>query len=194
MPATDFITVVSGLPRSGTSMMMSMLAAGGIPPITDNLRTADDDNPKGYYEFERVKRIKEDTAWVPDAVGKAVKMISQLVVDLPDGHCYRVLFMRRNMNEILASQKAMMERRGTLRQDGPGDVVMAQYFEKHVADVLQRLRARPNFDVLEIDYNAMLAGGADDAIERINAFVGGGLDRSAMRAVIDAQLYRQRRS
>lgn len=172
---------------------MSMLAAGGIDPITDGIRTADDDNPKGYYEFERVKKIKEDAAWVPDAVGKTVKMISQLVVSLPDGFSYRVIFMRRRIEEILASQKKMMERRGTVRDDGPGDDVMAQYFEKHVADVLDRLRNNECFRLLEVDYNAMLEGGADDAIARIDEFLGGSLNRTAMRGVVDAGLYRQRK-
>jgi len=173
-------------------MMMSMLAAGGIDPITDGLRAPDDDNPGGYFEFERVKKIKEDKTWVPEAVGKSVKMISQLVVDLPDGFSYRVLFMRRRMEEILASQQKMMQRRGTVRDDGPPDDVMSQYFQKHMRDVLDSLRARGCFDVLEIDYNAMVEGGADEAIARIDAFLGGGLDRAAMRGVVDTGLYRQR--
>lgn len=187
-----FISVVSGLPRSGTSMMMSMLDAGGVPPISDGIRSADDDNPKGYYEFERVKKIKEDTSWIPDAKGKAVKMISKLVVELPEGFEYRVIFMRRKMEEILASQKRMMERRGTVRDDGPSDAVMAQFFEKHVTDTLARLIAGPQFKLLEVDYNAIMTGGAEDAIARIDEFLGGGMDRPAMQAVVDKNLYRQR--
>lgn len=192
MERSDFITVVSGLPRSGTSMMMSMLEAGGIAPISDGIRTADDDNPKGYYEFERVKKIKEDTGWIPDARGKAVKMISKLVVELPEGSHYRVIFMRRRMEEILASQQRMMQRRGTVRDDGPSDEVMAQFFEKHVTETLDRLNRGPQFDVIEIDYNAVLGGGGDEAITRIDEFLGGGLDTTAMRAVVDRNLYRQR--
>ena len=100
-----FVTVVSGLPRSGTSMMMKMLDAGGIPPITDNIRSADEDNPKGYYEFERVKKMPGgDTGWMKDAQGKAVKVIAALIEHLPEGYTYKVLFMRRDMDEILASQ------------------------------------------------------------------------------------------
>ena len=107
------IVVVSGLPRSGTSMMMKMLEAGGIPPVTDELRTADDDNPKGYYEFERVKQMdKGDTAWVADAQGKVVKVISALLKHLPSSHNYQVIFLRRHMSEILASQRKMLIRRG----------------------------------------------------------------------------------
>mgnify|MGYP001814252456 FL=1 len=107
------INVVSGLPRSGTSLMMKMLEAGGIPPMTDNIRTADDDNPKGYYEYERVKKMPDgDVAWVKDAQGKAVKVIAALLEYLPDDYIYKVLFMRRSMDEILASQKQMLIRSG----------------------------------------------------------------------------------
>ncbi|NJN53987.1 MAG: sulfotransferase [Anaerolineae bacterium] len=107
------VIIVSGLPRSGTSMMMKMLEVGGIPPLTDQIRTADNDNPKGYYEFERVKQLdKGDTAWVADAQGKVVKVISQLLRYLPADQEYRVIFMRRNMDEILASQQKMLINRG----------------------------------------------------------------------------------
>ncbi len=105
----EIITVVSGLPRSGTSMMMKMIEAGGIPPLTDNIRTADKDNPKGYYEFERVKKLdKGDTDWVSDAAGKSIKVISALLKHLPPNYEYRIVFVRRNMPEILASQRKML--------------------------------------------------------------------------------------
>ena len=111
------ITVVSGLPRSGTSMMMRMLEAGGMPVMTDNIRTADDDNPRGYYEVERVKKLKDgDVAWVKEARGKAVKVISYLLEFLPSDQQYFVLFMRRNMQEVLASQQQML-----IRRDKPTD-------------------------------------------------------------------------
>ena len=106
------ITIVSGLPRSGTSMMMKMLEAGGMPVLTDSWRSADEDNPKGYYEFERVKQIKTDQAWLPQAQGKVVKMISELLQYLPPIYCYRVIFMRRKLEETLASQRQMLQRRG----------------------------------------------------------------------------------
>src|SRR5262245_12295550 len=118
MGTSDAITIVSGLPRSGTSMMMSMLEAGGLGALTDGIRAADEDNPKGYYEFERVKKIKQDTAWLADAKGRVVKMISQLLLDLPAAYQYRIIFMRRNIDEILASQKQMMVRRGTAKDGG----------------------------------------------------------------------------
>ena len=111
LPAKEYVTVVSGLPRSGTSMMMKMLEAGGLPPLTDSLRVADDDNPKGYYEFERVKKMPEgDKSWVEDAQGKSVKVISALLEHLPPEYSYRVLFMQRKVEEILASQTQMLIR------------------------------------------------------------------------------------
>ncbi|GMU33810.1 MAG: sulfotransferase family protein [Planctomycetia bacterium] len=194
MSTTDAITIVSGLPRSGTSMMMSMLDAGGIPPVQDGIRSADEDNPKGYYEFERVKKIKEDKSWLPEACGKVVKMISQLLLDLPtEGYRYNVLFMRRAMPEILASQKEMMKRRGTVKDGGPSDEDMANLLNKHVDQVLKWVDQQPCFQLLEVDYNAMLKNSIPH-VAAINAFLGGKLDTAAMSAVVDKNLYRQRKS
>ena len=149
--------VVSGLPRSGTSMLMSMLDAGGIPPITDNIRTADEDNPKGYYEFERVKALdKGDTAWVADAQGKTVKVISALLKYLPADYQYRVIYIRRNMPEILASQRKMLVRRGE-DPDKVDDEQMTALFEKHVSQVEGWLREQPNMQVLFVHYSDILA-------------------------------------
>src|SRR5574337_153211 len=100
----DVITIVSGLPRSGTSMMMQMLHRGGIPAVTDEIRSADEDNPKGYYEFEPVKKTKEDASWLARAGGKVVKMVYRLLYDLPGDYAYHVVFMRRNLREVIASQ------------------------------------------------------------------------------------------
>lgn len=194
MSTTDAITIVSGLPRSGTSMMMSMLDAGGIPPVQDGIRSADEDNPKGYYEFERVKKIKEDKAWLPGARGKVVKMISQLLLDLPtEGYTYNILFMRRAMPEILASQKEMMKRRGTIKDSGPTDEDMANLLSKHVDQVLKWVDQQACIQLLEVDYNAMLKNSIPH-IAAINAFLGGKLDTAAMSAVVDKNLYRQRKS
>lgn len=194
MSANDSITIVSGLPRSGTSMMMSMLDAGGIHPVQDGIRTPDADNPKGYYEFERVKKIKEDKAWLPEAKGKVVKMISQLLLDLPtEGYTYNILFMRRAMPEILASQKEMMKRRGTIKDGGPSDQEMADLLSKHVDQVLKWVDKQSCMQLLEVDYNAMLKN-AIPHIAAVNAFLGGKLDTAAMSAVVDKNLYRQRKS
>lgn len=186
-----FITVVSGLPRSGTSMMMKMLEAGGIPPIIDNIRTADEDNPKGYYEFERVKALdKGDTAWVQDAVGKSVKVISALLKYLPTDYQYRVIFVQRNMDEILASQRKMLIRRGE-DPDKMDDAQMAQLFDKHVNQVEAWLREQPNMQVLYVHYSNVLADPEVYAAQ-VNAFLGGELDQHKMVEVVDPDLYRNR--
>lgn len=93
MPINDEITIV----RSGTSLMMKMLEAGGIEPVTDNIRGADLDNPKGYYEFEKVKVVAEDSSWLPATRGKAFKMVSILLRNLPANHRFKLIFMRRKM-------------------------------------------------------------------------------------------------
>lgn len=183
------ITIVSGLPRSGTSMMMKMLAAGGVEPLTDNLRTADEDNPKGYFEFERVKQIEDDKSWLEDARGRVVKLISALLRHLPATYKYKIIFMRRAMPEILASQRQMLIRRGE-PADAVSDEKMAAMFEKHVAQVEAWLAAQPNIDVLYVSYNEVLNDSRSHA-ERINHFLGGALQVDEMVSVVDRTLYRQ---
>jgi hypothetical protein len=187
---TELITIVSGLPRSGTSMMMKMLAAGGMQILTDNRRTPDRDNPKGYYEFERVKQIEHDTDWLPQAQGKAVKIIAALLKHLPRWYDYRVIFVRRNIREVLASQREMLIRRGEAT-DAVSDERMAELFGKHVAQVEAWMTAQPNIDVLYVDHGSVLADpGA--AAARLNRFLGGTLDERKAAAVVDPSLYRQR--
>ncbi len=188
----DLIIVVSGLPRSGTSLMMKMLDAGGLPPLTDHIRFADEDNPRGYYEFERVKKLKEDRAWLPDAKGKAVKVISALLMYLPAGYDYRVIFMRRNMSEILASQRQMLLRRGE-PAGAISDTDMAALFDKHLRQIEGWLAGQPNMRVLYVSYNDLLADPLAGA-QRVNTFLGGRLDVSAMAGVVDPNLHRQRSS
>jgi hypothetical protein len=187
------IIIVSGLPRSGTSMMMKMLEAGGIPPLTDKLRTADNDNPEGYYEFERVKQLdKGDTAWLTDAPGKSVKVISQLLKHLPAGYEYRVIFMRRSINEILASQKKMLINRGE-DPNKVSDEELQMLFTKHLQQVLAWVNQQPHMQLLSVDYNGMLADPTAPA-NQVNQFLGGKLDIPAMTAVINPQLYRNRQT
>lgn len=187
----SFVTIVSGLPRSGTSMMMKMLEAGGLPAMTDNIRTADEDNPRGYYEFERVKQIEHDQAWLPDARGKVVKMISALLKHLPDGYEYRVVFMRRKLEEVMASQRQMLIRRGK-PADASGDDKMATYFQRHLSQVDAWLAERPHFKVLDVSYNEMVERPTPH-VARIDAFLDGGLDVAKMTDVVAASLYRQRK-
>ncbi|HWO01704.1 MAG TPA: sulfotransferase domain-containing protein [Blastocatellia bacterium] len=185
------ITIVSGLPRSGTSMMMKMLAAGGIEPLTDNLRIADEDNPKGYFEFERVKQIEHDKTWLDGARGRAVKLISALLKHLPADYNYKVIFMRRAMPEILASQRQMLIRRGEPADSVPDDK-MAAMFDKHVAQVESWLASQPNIETLYVSYNEVMKDPRPHAVQ-ISEFLGGSLDVDAMTAVADQTLYRQKR-
>jgi hypothetical protein len=184
-----FLTIVSGLPRSGTSLMMKMLEAGGLPVLVDGVRTADVDNPRGYYEFEPVKRLKEDTSWVAPACGKAVKMVYLLLLDLPPDVEYRVLFMRRNIDEVLASQAAMLRRLG---KSAPlDDARMAALFRDGLAKFDGWVKDRPNFHLLDVSYNALVTDAAPVAAE-VDRFLGGVLDVDAMTRVVDPTLYRNR--
>ncbi len=187
------VTVVSGLPRSGTSMMMKMLEAGGIPSLTDSIRTADEDNPKGYYEFERVKQLpKGDVAWLPDAYGKAVKVIAALLPHLPGEYHYRVIFMERAIPEVLASQRQMLIHRGEDPDKIPDDM-LAKLFEKHLRQVNDWVSQQPNVKRLDVNYNEMLKN-PQPYIEQINVFLGGRLDTMKMAAVVDRGLHRQRKN
>jgi hypothetical protein len=189
--ATDAITIVSGLPRSGTSMMMKALEAGGMQILTDNIRKSDEDNPKGYYEFERVKKIKDDTEWLPQAQGKVVKMISALLKHLPNQYNYKIIFMQRKMAEILASQKKMLIRRGEPTDKVP-DIEMAQIYQQHLNQVKAWLQNQPNIDVLYTDYNQIVKNPVP-YIKEINEFLNNRLDTDKMMSVIDGKLYRQRK-
>ncbi|MFZ1395838.1 MAG: sulfotransferase domain-containing protein, partial [Candidatus Promineifilaceae bacterium] len=174
------------------SMMMKMLEAGGIHPLTDKVRTADDDNPKGYYEFERVKKMdKGDTAWMAEAQGKSVKVISQLLRHLPADYTYKVIFMRRNMAEILASQKKMLVNRGE-DPNQASDEEIAGLFEKHLGNVMNWLASQPNVSVLYVHYSDMLTN-PEPQVAQINQFLGGNLNTEAMAEVVDPNLYRNRK-
>jgi len=187
----ETITIVSGLPRSGTSMMMKMLEAGGLQALTDNIRAADEDNPRGYFEFERVKQIENDKTWLEDARGRVVKLISALLKHLPPYYNYKVIFMRRAMPEILASQRQMLIRRGEPADAVPDDK-MAAMFEKHVAQVESWLATQPNIETIYVSYNEVMKDARPHA-ELINKFLGGTLNVDSMVGVTDAALYRQRR-
>lgn len=185
------ITVVSGLPRSGTSMMMRMLETGGVPVLTDEKREADEDNLRGYYEDERVKQLREDASWIREAEGKAVKVISYLLRHLPDGHSYKVIFMMRNISEVLASQRKMMRHRGEAVDEVPDDV-MAGIFERHLAEIEEWLADQPNIETIQVSYNDTLQN-PEPTARRVATFLGGGLDVEKMTQVVDPRLYRQRR-
>lgn len=184
------IVVVSGLPRSGTSMAMKMLEAGGLPVVTDGLRTADEDNPKGYYEDERVKDLHQagDKTWLRQSRGRVIKIISFLLKSLPADNNYRVLFMHRNLKEIVASQNKMLIRRGETN-DTPDERAIA-LLDEQVRDARFFLR-RPQFEVLEINYRETLDSPRPLAV-KMAEFVGEPLDVERMTQVVDVQLYRNR--
>lgn len=185
------VIVVSGLPRSGTSMLMRMLEAGGLPPLTDNLRAADDDNPRGYFEFEPVKKLKEgETDWLPQAQGKAVKIISALLPYLPPDYSYRILFLQREILEVLASQRKMLVRRGE-DPNKINDADMAAYFQKHLEQVQEWLSRQNNISVLYLSYNRLIKNPSPE-VEQIAQFLGRIINTSEMAAVVDPSLYRQR--
>jgi hypothetical protein len=172
-------------------MMMKMLEAGGVSLLTDNIRKSDSDNPKGYYEFEQVKKIKDDTEWLKQAEGKAVKMISALLKYLPQSYSYKIVFMQRKMEEILASQKKMLVRRGEPTDKVP-DSEMAELYEQHLKQIKDWLKTQYNMDVLYTDYNEIIKNPAP-YVEEINGFLNNCLDTERMAGVVDGSLYRQRK-
>ncbi len=184
------VVVVSGLPRSGTSMMMKMLEAAGIEPIVDQHRAADEDNPQGYYEFEPVKRLELDHAWLAESGGRSVKVVSRLLVHLPGEYRYRIIFMRRRMVEILASHRAMLERRGAQKTQPP-DETMNVLFEKHLDEVGHWLQEQENVEVLFVSYNEVLENAAEH-VARIGSFLEFETGLDAMEDAVDRELYRQR--
>ncbi|MGE5193482.1 MAG: sulfotransferase domain-containing protein [Deltaproteobacteria bacterium] len=186
----DYVTIVSGVPRSGTSMMLRMLAAGGLPVLTDGVRGADEDNPHGYLEWEGVKSLKEDASWVARAVGKAVKVIYHWLPALPLEFRYRVVFMQRDLDEVLASQSAMLERRGAVTQS-PDDATMKRLFQEELREIDEWLRQRPSFVRLDVDYADVIADPRVQA-DRVSAFLGGELDNQAMADIVDPAMYRRR--
>jgi hypothetical protein len=183
------IIVVSGLPRSGTSLMMQMLDNGGVEVVTDNVRSADADNPRGYYEFEQVKQIKRDSSWLPGARGKAFKMVSQLLYDLPPGEAYRIIFMERDLDETLRSQEKMLERLG--RTPAPRET-MKRAYALHLERLHAWLERQGNLTLLRVSYNDLIARPREQA-ERVTAFLGGAADPAAMVRTVDPSLYRNRK-
>jgi len=187
--ASAAITIVSGLPRSGTSMMMRMLEVGGMEVMTDNIRQADADNPLGYYELEKVKRIQEDATFLDDAHGKAFKMVSMLLRHLPPHKDYKIIFMRRDLQEVLASQKIMLARRG--KDTSGDDQEMARHFAKHLDDMAAWLATQQHMDVMYVGYHDVFRHPLRSA-ETVNRFVGHRLDPHKMAAVVEPTLYRNR--
>ena len=170
-------------------MMMQMLHTGGLPCITDELREADISNPKGYFEFEKVKGLRTDNSWLPEAKGKAIKIISHLLPYLPPELDYKIVFMERNLDEVLASQRKMLENQGLSGGD-PSDKRLSQIFAKQLYQVKKMLDDRQIF-TLFVDYRDVLEDPAEISA-KLQAFLGKNLDQQAMKDVVDNNLYHQR--
>jgi len=184
------ITIVSGLPRSGTSLMMQMLAAGGMTALSDGERKADTDNQKGYLEWERIKQLPKDPGLIAEAEGKVVKVISQLILSLPDEHEYKVVFLQRPLPEVLKSQEEMLKRRGNY-ESGGNTSAMEQAFQRHLIEVNRWLGAKANMKVLRVHYHRVLREPRAVA-EELAGFLGVPLDIEAMVGQVDGTLYRNR--
>ncbi|HYU47047.1 MAG TPA: hypothetical protein VEK84_12835 [Terriglobales bacterium] len=184
------ITIVSGLPRSGTSLMMQMLAAGGLTVLSDGERKADTDNPKGYLEWEGIKQLPKVPGIIAEAEGKVVKIISQLLLSLPAGHEYRVIFMQRPLPEVMKSQEEMLRRRGTY--DPNADTApVEQAFQRHLIEVNKWLAGKPGVQVMRVHYHRVLRE-AKTVAEELARFLGVPLDTGKMAQQVDGTLYRNR--
>ena len=188
----DSVTIVSGLPRSGTSLMMQMLQAGGMPPLTDGRRVPDEDNPRGYFEHEGVKHSRSDVSWLEQAGGKVVKVVHLLLPHLPAGRNYRVIFMLRDLEEVIVSQRVMLQHQGrpAVRLT---DAALAGVFEKQLATTRGWLAQQPNVHVLYLNYRDVI-GHPLVVAGQINHFHNGNLRVADMAAAVDPSLYRQRKS
>lgn len=186
------ITIVSGLPRSGTSLMMQILKAGGIQILTDNIRSADVDNPRGYFEYEKVKNLQNDNSWLQEAEGKALKVIAQLTPYLPIDFNYSVILMKRNIDEILLSQGKMVENLGG-RKATVGSEVLKKVFEVQLKKCEEYINANKNFKKYEADFNKLVSGNIE-IIKNLNSHLDLKLKLENITGVIDKSLYRNKAS
>jgi hypothetical protein len=198
----SWITVVTGLPRSGTSLVMQMLGAGGLPLLCDESRRPDLDNPRGYFEYEPVMRIAEDSSWLDAAVGHGVKVLLGQLVHLPPGRAYRVILVERDLAEIMASQRTMLARqsaRDGLPASGAGvdeavdeaeEAALRGHLSAQLQAIAQGLAELPGVE-LHVAQHADLLAAARPAAEAMDAFLAGGLDVAAMAASVDPTLSRQ---
>lgn len=188
--AGDFVTVVSGLPRSGTSMLMRSLEAGGMAVLTDAIRTADPDNPRGYYEYERVKTLPEEAEWLHEARGRAVKIIYKLAYHLPPGLPCKIVFLQRDLAEVVASQEKMLARRGAPTGQIPAET-MIRLFQSEVLAFRNWVQGQRHLDILFVDY-AGLIDRPEAGMRAVAEFLGLPLDVAAMARVTDPALHRNR--
>lgn len=185
------ITVVTGLPRSGTSMMMQMLSAGGMEVLADGARSADADNPRGYFELQEATRLHRQSDWIGNAMGKAVKIVAQLLRHLPGDFSYKVIFMQRDINEVLQSQKVMLDRH---HKDGAAITgqQLRKAFEKQLQEIHYWLEQQKNIDTLFVNYDKVLEDPGKTA-EVISGFLDRRLSVSRMGCIVDPTLHRQKK-
>ncbi len=186
----EYVTVVSGMPRSGTSLMMRMLDAGGIPVLTDGRRPADRHNPHGYFEDERVRRLAADSAWIEEARGKAVKIIYRLLVHLPARLDYRVVFMERDFGEVFDSQQDMLQAAENPAA-GQDRERMIRALAADLEDARRWLARQANIRQLDVPYGGLVRD-PHAWSGRISQFLDGGLEVGAMASAVDPALYRHR--
>ena len=181
------IIVVSGLPRSGTSMLMNMLKCGGIELLTDDIRKANEDNPGGYFEYEKVRTVAEDSSWLEQAQGKSVKIIYRLLYYLPDNYRYKVIFLERDIHEVIESQRKMLNRLG--KEHLVSDSKLHSIFNKEIEDFKKWVSVQENFDILYIRYNEIVHDPQSHS-EQIRDFLGTDIDINEMISIVDPKLYR----
>jgi hypothetical protein len=189
-PSRSYVTIVSGMPRSGTSLMMRMLDAGGIPAVSDGRRIADGHNPHGYYEDERAGRLAQDSSWMEEARGQAVKIIYRLLPHLPPRLDYRVLFMDRDLHEVYESQQAMLLSRGDPAAEQDRTIIGA--LSRELEDAKQWIARQSNIRYLLVPYAEVIRL-PQIASAQVAQFLDGNLDEAAMASVVDPGLYRHRR-
>ncbi len=185
------IYVVSGLPRSGTSMMMQMLKAGGLEVVSDNKREGDDDNPQGYLEDERVKRFHLDQQWIGEAEGKVLKVVAPLVMNLPQQFDYKIIFMERDMHEVLTSQQTMLGRHKQV-ENKTYPVALADAFAKQLEKSKAWLTTQPQISVLFVNYAEVISA-PEEQVENVVSFLGLEMQQSSMIASVNAALHRNKR-
>jgi len=182
----DILVVVSGIPRSGTSLLMQMLRAGGVKILSDHKREADRSNPKGYLELEAVKKLAKDNSCLKGEKGKAVKVISHLLQYLPEGQQYKVIFMNRHINEIIKSQQKML---GQIEKKYPKALMRA--FDKEAKSIKEWAHAQPNIEILELDYGDIIDN-ASKQVDKIIDYLNAPLKKQKMIDVVDPSLYRSK--
>ena len=185
------VYVVSGMPRSGTSMMMQMLDAGGLPVFTDKVRTADDSNPKGYYEHEVVKMLARNKRWLPKAKDKVVKIVAPLLHYLPSTFRYKIVFMERNIFEIMASQDTMLKKMGKKPNDTTLQLGVMQQYQKQLAAVKKWAEQMPNVEIVYVSHAEVLTEPFEQAL-RVAAFLDFTVTPEAMMAAVDKSLHREK--